>query len=225
MRIQKAIFLFFFSFLSSFANADLFVNLLDSPNRSGATKANVGMLISSSVDLETDSGRDVGDIERQSVVISGVYGMSSNSGIYGGIAHIIDGEWNDDDVEGNSYFGGAYGEVDIIQGTKVLAYGQYKSFDEEDDRGGDLEGSEFTVGLVGVFKQPSGISYYFGPEYVVSSDIDQENGLTNDFEREKKFGLHAGFNYPMSGSDMSFYGIAGFMNEQSFFLGVSKDLK
>ncbi len=221
----KKVILFLFSLVFFTANADMFVNLLDSPNRQGAIKANVGFLLSSSVDMERDSGGDAGKIERQSIVLSGVYGMSSNSGVFGGFAHITDGEWGSDDVEGNSYFGGAYGEVDIIQGTKVLAYGQFKSFDEEDDRAGDLEGSEFTAGLLGVFKQSSGISFYAGPEYVISSKIDQELRGASDIERENKFGLRAGFNYPMSGKDMSFYGTAGLMNEESFFLGVSKDFK
>jgi len=225
MRIQKAIFLFFFSFLSSFANADMFVNFLDLPQK-GTTKGAAGMLISSEIEMQRDNNRNVADLERQSVVLSGIHGMSNNSGVFGGLAHITDGEWGSGDMEGNSYFGGAYGEVDLIQGTKVLAYGQYKSFDEEFDNGNnneDVSGSEINVGLIGIFKQESGVSFYLGPDYVVSTDIEDDD---NDvYERQKKFGIRAGFNYPMQGKSMNFYGTAGFMNEQSFFLGVSKDFK
>lgn len=209
------------SLLSTTATADMFVNLLDVPHQ-GSTKGMAGMLISSEIEMEREDNIDVSDLERQSFVLSGIHGLSNSSGVFGGFTYITDGEWSTGDMEGNSYFGGGYSEVDLIQGTKVLAYGQYKSFDEEYEGNKDVSGSEINVGLIGVFKQGSGLSFYLGPDYVVSTNIDVEK-YSKDYERQKKFGIRAGFNYPMSGNNMSFYGTAGFMNEQSFFLGVSRD--
>jgi len=219
---NKIIFLtFFISFFSSTAvNADMFVNLLDMPQK-GKTKGGAGMLISSEIEMERKDNVDVYDAERQSFVVSAMHGMSNNTGVFGGFSYITDGEWNDD-LEGNTYFGGAYGEVDLIQGTKVVAYGQYKSFDEEYNGKLDVSGSEISVGFLGVFNLDSGTNFYIGPNYVFSSKIDVEK-YSKDYERKKKFGVRLGFNHPMSGKNMNFYGTAGFMNEQSFFLGVSRD--
>jgi hypothetical protein len=153
--------------------------------------------------------------------VSASHGLSSTIAVYAGLAHITDGDFNGDDVDGNSYFGGAFGEVDFIQGTKLLAFGQYKSFDEEDKRAGDLTGDEISVGLVGVYDLGSGTKFYIGPEYIFSSDMEVEKN--SDVERDKKFGLRVGFSHPISSNNMNFYGTAGFMNEQSFYLGVSRD--
>ncbi len=210
--------------ISTTASAEMFINLLDLPQK-GATKGAAGMLISSEIEMQREDNVDVQDLERQSFVLSGMHGLSPTSGVFGGFTYITDGEWGSgDELEGNSYFGGGYGEVDFIQGTKMLAYGQYKNFDEEYEGNKDVSGSEINVGLIGIFKQGSGVSFYIGPDYVVSTDIDVEK-YSKDYERQKKFGIRAGFNYPMQGNSMNFYGTAGFMNEQAFFLGVSKDFK
>ena len=210
-----------FLFSATTASADMFVNLLDMPQQ-GASKGAAGMMLSSTVDIQTQKGgRDAGDIERQSFVVSASHGLSSSTAVYAGLAHITDADYNGEDVDGNSYFGGAFGQVDFIQGTKLLAFGQYKSFDEEGKVVADITGDEISVGLIGVYDLGSGAKFYIGPEYIFSSDIKIEK--EPDIERDKKFGLRVGFSHPMSGNNMSFYGTAGFMNEQSFYLGVSRD--
>jgi len=209
--------------LSAPVSADMYINIIDPPRQEAINIAG-GITIMSSVDYEDGNYED--EIERKSFAGSVMYGISDGAGVFAGGAFLFDGEDSDNlDVEGNNFLFGAYSSVELSEGMETIVYGQYQIFKEEIKNGVDIDidGSEISMGLVGVFGQNPELKLYAGPEFVFSSEFELEHaGRDYELEREDTFGFRAGFSKTMKNNDIRLFGTVGLMHEQTFFVGISK---